>query len=604
MVSTTVQAIYSDTYNDELSKLTSTDPNKSLIMAQEVLEKAQLNKDIHQQLIALFYITWSYSLLSDHEKVNLFVEKGLVLAEKYNDLRFKSEFLGLKAYQQMLTGDNFSANMNANQALQLARETDDSRLIANQLSFRGSVHTEMENYDLAIIDIGASIEIFKQHHDNDNLSSVYNSLAIVYHHLNDYDNAIKYYQESDAYESVKSPYGQAILLYNIGTAYAAKKNNKLAIEYFNKSIKLSSQTGDKYIKALANFGMVEVLMTQGKIDQAEALLLPMFEVFESNKDTRMILFCNLTMAEIKISKQLFSLALMYLNLADEQSKIINTPSIRLKYLDMKIQYFSAQNMWKQAFEIKNQTSLLKSEAQERNKDKLVEELRVKFNVKFGQEKLELLQMQNKLQHDIIVQGKSKQKYLWSLIILSLFVLGITYYGYRNQRKVKRQLYKSSITDYLTRVANRRQIILRLKEVYLQSTAGDLDFGLIMVDLDYFKKINDNYGHDIGNEVLIYFAKEAQRIFLGIGEVGRIGGEEWLILLPSITIDVIKEKLQELRESYNNCASLKIPSECNLSFSSGVVMYSGQYLSHEKMLRDVDIAMYQAKQNGRGQDIFF
>lgn len=61
----------------------------------------------------------------------------------------------------------------------------------------------------------------------------------------------------------------------------------------------------------------------------------------------------------------------------------------------------------------------------------------------------------------------------------------------------------------------------------------------MVDLDYFKSINDNYGHETGNEILIYFAKTAKKIMPNIGEVGRIGGEEWLILLRTLDLDLIK-----------------------------------------------------------------
>ena len=89
----------------------------------------------------------------------------------------------------------------------------------------------------------------------------------------------------------------------------------------------------------------------------------------------------------------------------------------------------------------------------------------------------------------------------------------------------------------------------------------------------------------------------------IGELGRIGGEEWLVLIKSIDEQLIKSKMSELRSKYTNSLPRNIPAQCNLSFSSGVLICTGQYSNYEKMLTDVDKALYKAKQNGRGQDVY-
>lgn len=208
-----------------------------------------------------------------------------------------------------------------------------------------------------------------------------------------------------------------------------------------------------------------------------------------------------------------------------------------------------------------------------------------------------------MQQEAIVQEQARQKYLWGLIVLGFIIFIITYVAFINQRKIKKHMYQLSITDHLTKVSNRRHIVQQLKDLHRHSLTDNTSFGLVMIDLDYFKNINDSYGHDVGNEVLIYFAKTVKNTISGVGEIGRIGGEEWLLLFPNMSIDEIRKYLNEIREVYKSSLSLKIPEDCILSFSSGVIMCSGQYDNHEKMLSDVDNAMYSAKQKGREQDVF-
>jgi len=596
-------ASYSDPYNKEIDDLTSVDPHKSLSLSRLALVDAQSNADVQQQLVAIFYIVESLFVLSDSDEIDVYIAKGLTLAEQSHNSRFISEFTGHKTYQQEIKGDYQAANMSANKALQLAQITGDKRLIAVQTALRGQVHMAMENYGLAMKDVETAIDIFKQHDDRAYLSIYYNLLAIIYDSLSEYDNAIKYYQESESYDDGKSPYNQAALYYNLGSVYISKKDYTKAIDYYKKSMELSRQTDDGNTLAFTNYGMAEVLMLQKKPQKAESILLSVFEIFAANNDILMLFNSNLLMADIKIVNKLYPQAQAYLEVAEKQSKVIDTPSVHLYFLKQKIEYFVAQQIWEQAFELKKQADVVRKKVQESDKKKLISELKVRFNAQFDQEKLGLLQKQNELQQASIVQEKTRQNYLWGLITLGLFVFVITYLAYRNQRKIKRYLYQLSITDYLTNVANRRHIIESLKDLYDHSKAHNLPFALVMVDLDYFKRINDTYGHEIGNEVLIYFAKTAKRVMSNVGEVGRIGGEEWLILLPNVNEDIIKNKLCELRVAYKDAISLKIPKECELSFSSGVLMCSNNYDSYEKMLNDVDGAMYKAKEKGREQDVY-
>ncbi|MCF6317874.1 MAG: diguanylate cyclase [Proteobacteria bacterium] len=602
-LSNPVHSYYSEPYDKSLDDLILIDPNQAMSIAKKNLLDAELSGNSKKQLESIYYIVSALSVLSDVESQDKYIEKGLALATFENNIRFKSEFIGFKAYQSEIKGNLNIAVTSANKALSYAYETNDERLIAENLAIRAQMNLAVDNYDLALKDIEKAIDSFKLNNDKKNASLAYNLLATTYVSLDDLENAIKFYQESLAYDEIKSDYYQATVYYNIGATYSRMEKYELAVEYYKKSRELSIKTKDTYSIAYTDYGMAEMFALKKEASKAELSLTPVFEVFKFNKDLLMLFNSNMLMSEIKILKKDYTLARAYLDKAEKQSKILDTPSIHLYLIDQNITYYVAQEKWKEAYEFILKSNDVRWESQEKEKGKLISELKIRFNAQFDQEKLELLQKQNKLQENSILQEKTKQNYLLGLIGLSVVLLIFTYVAYRTQRKIKRRLYGLSVTDDLTKVANRRHIMQKLKEYQIKSREQDFSFGIIMIDLDYFKKINDTYGHEVGNEVLIYFANCAKNVMSKTGEVGRVGGEEWLILLPNINFEVIRTKLKELREAYKNTTPLKVPKDCVLSFSSGVLVNSGQYDSYEKMLYDVDMAMYKAKNKGREQDVY-
>ncbi len=596
-------ANYSKDYDKELSDLITIDPNKTLALALDKLDQSQINGDVEKQLFSIYYILESLSILSETQQIDAYIKQGLELAKKNHNIRFESEFLSFQSYQYELKGNYNEAVISANKALHLSEEIDDDRIRAELLAGRGQVQLAIENYDLAMKDVENAIAVFKENDDNENLSLNYNLLAIIYYSMGDLDNALKYYQESQIYDEIKSPYNLATTYYNIGSVYASKEDYSQALDYFNKSTLLSKQNNDKASLAFANYGIAEVYLFQNKVRESEEVIKLTIEIFKDIEDELMLFNANLLMAELKTKNKLYSEALVYLDLAEIQKNSMDTPSTNLYFLFQKIDYYVAQKLWKEAYDLTILVSDAKNKLQEDELNKLVSELKVRFNAQFDQEKLELLTNKNKLQQEVIVQEKARQKYLWGLVILGFLIFTITYVAFINQRKIKKHMYQLSITDHLTRVSNRRHIVQQMKNLHQQSLTEMTSFGLVMIDLDYFKNINDSYGHDVGNEALIYFAKTVKTVIGGNGEIGRIGGEEWLLLFPNISIEEIRKYLNEIRDTFKASLSLKIPEDCVLSFSSGVIMCAGQYDNYEKMLSDVDNAMYSAKQKGREQDVF-
>ena len=125
--------------------------------------------------------------------------------------------------------------------------------------------------------------------------------------------------------------------------------------------------------------------------------------------------------------------------------------------------------------------------------------------------------------------------------------------------------------------------------------------LLIFDIDFFKKINDTYGHDIGDEVLRILAEIARKEMRYSDVLARFGGEEFIVLLPNTRLEdasIIAERLCKKIEQHQICIENKF--FINFSVSIGVAQLEPQQKDLNLLIKQADIALYEAKKNGRNQ----
>ena len=172
---------------------------------------------------------------------------------------------------------------------------------------------------------------------------------------------------------------------------------------------------------------------------------------------------------------------------------------------------------------------------------------------------------------------------------------------RTLRKERDAARRASWTDALTGVPNRRYIMTLLEE-WFEAQRLQPEFGshsLAVVDLDHFKALNDRFGHDFGDAVLTSFCREAVDSIRPFDLFGRIGGEEFLFLMPNCALEVARDRLNLLQQIIRNPSHSAGPSGVTYSFSAGLVA-----VRHDKdiyhAIRRADRLMYRAKQEGRAR----
>jgi len=161
-----------------------------------------------------------------------------------------------------------------------------------------------------------------------------------------------------------------------------------------------------------------------------------------------------------------------------------------------------------------------------------------------------------------------------------------------QENYKKELELLSVTDSLTGIGNRRHFHQKMEDEIKRAKRYKYPFSVLMLDIDYFKQVNDQHGHSVGDEVIIEYTKLISS-FLREGDVfSRIGGEEFIIILPHAKKDEaqkIAEKLRLQVESFKKVLPI--------TMSFGVVEYiAGEDI--EFIFKRVDAALYKAKESGR------
>lgn len=164
------------------------------------------------------------------------------------------------------------------------------------------------------------------------------------------------------------------------------------------------------------------------------------------------------------------------------------------------------------------------------------------------------------------------------------------------------LARQALTDGLTNVANRRAFDLKLAEIHALSARTGQAYGLIIIDADHFKNVNDQFGHHIGDSVLTSIAGQLTQTTRSTDFVARYGGEEFVVLLyPVASPSVLEEVAEKLRK---NIESFKFKEVGNLTISLGGSVTNGESCTSEKAITNADAALYKSKINGRNRFTLF
>ncbi|GAA0479903.1 hypothetical protein GCM10009096_22330 [Parasphingorhabdus litoris] len=220
-------------------------------------------------------------------------------------------------------------------------------------------------------------------------------------------------------------------------------------------------------------------------------------------------------------------------------------------------------------------------------------------------------------HDLVVRrvpltlGKEDRPTWWMISAHPKFDDAGNFQGYRGNAKdvtieYQRKLEDSRLAEFdsLTGLANRHRMDNQLNGILGAFKAAGRSCAIMMLDLDRFKQVNDTMGHPAGDELLQQVATRLRKIVGDRGEIGRLGGDEFQIILPDIDD---RGKLGEIAEKIVKIISQPYPIDDKsavIGTSVGIAVAPYDGVEKDELVRSSDLALYSAKNSGRGQFRFY
>lgn len=309
-------------------------------------------------------------------------------------------------------------------------------------------------------------------------------------------------------------------------------------------------------------------------------------------------------SKIKQRDNLHKQALTFLLQAKELSKFIDEQQLNTPmFSDLGLllaESYKAINDFENAYHAKKEYIKKFNEYSDVKRNETIDSLTVKYDIAHKVAANKLLDNENKLKALELQEVNKKQENQQRNIILILCGIFVFILLFLRQFKIRKKVLLLSKTDSLTGLLNRAALFVKGKEIVEKSIVHHSEFSLLLFDIDHFKNINDDYGHQVGDAVLKEIANKVHESLRARDVFSRMGGEEFVVLLPKTDIDNAKAIAVRIVEKISAHSFASIGVKHPITLSIGVANIHDTSAEFEDILHAADLAMYQAKQRGRNQ----
>ena len=335
---------------------------------------------------------------------------------------------------------------------------------------------------------------------------------------------------------------------------------------------------------------------QAKLLEFQALSLTL------NKAEQYILYlvraniANVEGQEYKVINWLNKAIKLEPSLAQKQ---LDTPLFAGAYLILANVYASIEEE-KKAFDNKKLYIKKYFSHLEQQKSYRLKRLNEKYDLEKRTGENELLTQNSQIKHFDLTRAESDRQqqnrnitiFIAAVIVLFLLLL--------RQFKIRRSLKLLAKTDSLTLLPNRHSFFKSGRSYMKKALSEGKELSVLMLDIDHFKKVNDKFGHDVGDQAICHVAALASETMRDRDFFARIGGEEFAAILPDANIEQARAIAERMREKIQYSISENKLNKAAITVSIGLASIKDVPDNFDSLLHAADVAMYQAKTNGRNQ----
>lgn len=529
-------------------------------------------------------------------------ETGFAAATRANSPAERARLLLFRSEIFEDDGKQLEAERDAAEALRLARAAKSAELEADALEQSGYLKYVGGLSADAISELQASFEINARLGREKNRLDALAGIAHIYAEpgAENYDRAIEYYEQALAgYEKLGERSEVADTLFNVGSTYQKKGDVDAALRFLRRAARLFTDLGKPSDAALTKRQIGIVFTKSGRPGEAlswfnEAL------AYYTNERMR---------DDIANTRQARGAAYTKLRRPDEaiDDLVAALPHFEAtkskRYLqriheDLAANY-AATGRFEEALRAKTRELALQRALFTAERNETAARLRVEFDTARRDEENRALIRENSLRAAALDAATRANRLQWLVIVLTAsLAVALTFLAWR-MRSHARRMQSMAMTDELTRLPNRRHVLALAEDALTIAKSHQRTLAVLMLDIDHFKQVNDRYGHAAGDAVLRRVAHTCRVTLRPSDVVGRIGGEEFLVLLRDVSEEEAVRLAERLRAGVEAAAFPDIEPTLVVTISIGVAS-SGEFDSLAKLTQAADARMYQAKERGRNR----
>jgi len=520
-----------------------------------------------------------------------------------------SELSYLRGFSKESLGDSQGAIENYLNGLEVAESLDDKKYITDGLINLGAIYYLTEQYEQSMVMLNDALSIANALDNAELKGSVNSELGILYSYMYQNEKALNFFQAS--YEQfIKAGMHLYALnsLQNIAVIHMEEGRYEQAIPMLEELIKNAAKLSNNEILGgvYTRMAIAHVKKEKPDTETAYQYITLAEQYMEGAQQHNAPIHFTVEKAFVLEAMEHYDEALESLRIAEnllaKNSQTKNTfYHYNLMYLQSEIYYKTEK--YQQAYRKQSQfITRLFNDKHNINMEK-VEELRLRYESKQADLKNKLLEQEQAVQVIQLNEMTYHEKNLQSLIVfVALVMLALAWFLLKMVQGQKNLLRVSQIDD-LTGVINRRRLVELGENIFRTTQKEQQNFSVLMIDVDNFKVINDNFGNKKGDHVLKEIAGMANLIMRTNDCFGRFGGEEFICLLPKTSIEDAYEVAERLRLTFQNQIKLNKIDE-KVTVSIGISSYKRENTeSFTQLIKDADIKMYQAKSEGRNRVCF-
>ena len=559
-------------------------------------------------------IAESYKRIKNREKTAYFYQKALNVFIALKDKKYTARTLNTLAEAERYLGNLVIALNYSTQSLEIHKTIDDPEGYAKALMGAGIIYRHIGRYEKSLDHIHQAYLYHKKVNNPKGIAKTSNEMGHIYIRLEQFDQAKYFFQETisipenevgettfatalremaiiylDAndykqalllalkahkiYQRQKDKLKESLTARIMANIYRAQQDNVNAIAYYRNSIALAIDKNNKEYQVKAQNPLAAMLISLNT-NEAVTMLLNSLEISKNINNKEQTLYAYRTLRQAEDYRGNFEKALRFAKKEIALTKLIQNEN------DDKKLILTKANLYSHKMEIE-----LESLREKTKLDQL--ELTKKNSA------IEIAEQSRTINELELTKNKYASVALACLLIVCLLIILFVFRRFIASKKRNEELDYLASRDPLTNAYNRRSLF-ELMNQYFSSPDRDNDYCIIMADIDYFKNINDTYGHSKGDFVIRGVATILQSCIRQNDIVARFGGEEFCIILHKVS----EEKALSIAEAMRHKIENNVFDDVTITSSFGVSSLQFNARTPSELIEQADVALYKSKSLGR------